>query len=157
MAEVEEARSIAPSTSAVSSPTVAAMTSTVEPAPAVSAVIVVAAVSVGSVVAARGFVFVVPTATTRAKGDAYDHNYSHHDRNYKKRSHSDSPLSDFPNLCLILLLCGRCIQLGAHFGWVCVLGGFETRPYDMVGYEVVGARTRALGRGSYTLWDSRND
>jgi hypothetical protein len=87
MAEVEEARSIAPSTSAVSSPTVAAMTSTV---------IVVAAVSVGSVVAARGFVFVVPTATTRAKGDAYDHNYSHHDRNYKKRSHSDSPLLGFP-------------------------------------------------------------
>jgi hypothetical protein len=97
MAEVEEARSIASSTSAVSSPTtVAAMTSTVEPAPAVSAVVVVAAVSVGAVVAARGFVFVVPTATTRAKGDANDHNYSHYDRNYKKRSHSDSPLLGFP-------------------------------------------------------------
>jgi hypothetical protein len=62
------------------------MASTVEPAPAVSAVIVVAAVSVGAVVAARGFVF-VPTATTRTKGDAYDHKYNHHDRNYKKHSH----------------------------------------------------------------------
>jgi hypothetical protein len=63
------------------------MASTVEPAPAVSAVIVVAAVSVGAVIAARGFVFVVPTATTRTKGDAYDHKYNHHDRNYKKHSH----------------------------------------------------------------------
>ena len=86
---MEEARSVAPSTSsAVSSPTtIAAMASTVEPAAAISAVIVVAAVSVGTVVAARGFVFVVPTATTRTKGDTYDHKYNHHDRNYKKRSH----------------------------------------------------------------------
>jgi hypothetical protein len=81
---VEGARSVAPSTSsAVSSPTatVTAVTSTVEPAPAFFTVIVVLATSVRAVVATRSFVFVVPTATTRAKGDACDHQYNHHYRN----------------------------------------------------------------------------
>jgi hypothetical protein len=41
----------------------------------------VPAVSVRAVVAARGLVFVAPTTTTRAKSDAYDHEYDHHDRN----------------------------------------------------------------------------
>jgi hypothetical protein len=50
-------------------------------------VIVVAVVSVRAVVAARGGVLVVLTATTRGNGDACDHQYNHHDRNYKERSH----------------------------------------------------------------------
>ena len=78
MAEAEGARSVASST--VSSPTAATITATVGPAPAVSAVIVVPAVSVRAVVATRGFVPVVLTATTRAKGDACDHQYGHHYR-----------------------------------------------------------------------------
>jgi hypothetical protein len=84
MEEVEGARSVAPSasSSAVSSPTaaVATITATVEPAPAVSAVIVAPAVSVRAVVATRGFVSVLLTATTRAKGDTCDHQYGHHYR-----------------------------------------------------------------------------
>ena len=117
---------MAPSTSsAVSSPTttVAAVTSTVEPAPAVSAVIVVAAVAV---VAARGFVF--PTATTRTKGDAYDHNYNHHDRNYKKRSHCDSPLLGFPESMPDSTLV-RCVFTTCGTIWA----GLQTRPYAIVG------------------------
>ena len=60
------------------------MTSTVEPAPAVSIVVVVPAVSV---VAARSSVLVVLTATTRAKGDACDYQYNHYYHNNKDRSH----------------------------------------------------------------------
>jgi hypothetical protein len=50
-------------------------------------VIVVAVVCVRAVVAARGGVILVLTTTTRAEGDACDHQYNHHDRNYKERFH----------------------------------------------------------------------
>jgi hypothetical protein len=70
-----------PPTSPSTSSAVSSPTATVEPASAVSAVIVVSAVSVRAVVATRSFVFVVLTATTRAKGDACDHQYNHHYRN----------------------------------------------------------------------------
>jgi hypothetical protein len=62
------------------------MTSTVEPAPAASIVVVVPAVSVRAVVAARSSVLVVLTATTRAKGDACDYQYNHYYHNNKDRS-----------------------------------------------------------------------
>jgi hypothetical protein len=63
---------------AASPPTVSA--ATVEPA---SAVFVVAT----TVVSTRGFVSVVLPAATRAEDDACDHQYNHHDPNYKERSH----------------------------------------------------------------------
>jgi hypothetical protein len=57
----------------VSAATVSAIAATIEPA---SVVIVVAT----TVVSTCGFVSVVLTATTRAKGDACDHQHNHHYR-----------------------------------------------------------------------------
>jgi hypothetical protein len=69
----------------------AAMTSaTVGPATAVSGAVIMVAVvtvSVRAIVATRGFVSVVLPATTRAKGNACDHQYNHDDCNSKERSH----------------------------------------------------------------------
>jgi hypothetical protein len=61
----------------------------VEPASAVSGVIVVsvATVSLRAVVAARGFVSVLLPAPTRAKGYACDHQDNDHDHNNKERYH----------------------------------------------------------------------
>ena len=64
----------------------ATMMRTVGPA-SVVAVMTVAAVIKCAVVATRGFVSVVLPATTRAKGDACDHQDDDHDHDSNERSH----------------------------------------------------------------------
>jgi hypothetical protein len=64
----------------------ATMMRTVGPASVVAAM-TVAAVIECAVVATRGFVSVVLPATTRAKGDACDHQDDDHDHDSNQRSH----------------------------------------------------------------------
>ena len=73
-------------------PTTATVSSTIAPVErAVAAVIVmVAAVCVRAIVGARGFVSVALAATTRAEGDAYEHQDNYHDHD-KERTHVGSP------------------------------------------------------------------
>ena len=115
-------------TATVSPAATSVTTAAVEPATALSAVIVMAAVGESTVVAARGLTAVAsPTTTAGAKDDACYHYYSDYDHNSQDRTHWNSPFTRFSP--------GSGSSLPAGALWLQLiravrgLGGFQTRPY----------------------------
>ncbi len=72
-----------------------AMSSTVEPAPAVAVVVVMAAIIESPVVATLGPASIASSAVTaRTQDEICDHDHHDYTQNYEQRSHQDPPFPD---------------------------------------------------------------